>query len=64
MSATVALPTGYKLEVSVSWKKDIVEGPVKFDSGYRIQGNHLEQGKEHLAGVCTSHVLEPALISL
>lgn len=43
---------GYKLEMSPSWKKATVEHPVKFDGGYRIQGQFLQQKKGHLTGIC------------
>ena len=55
---------GYKLEMSLSWKKATVERPVKFDGGHRIQGQFLQHKKGHLAGICIIYVPEPALSSL
>lgn len=55
---------GYKLEMSLSWKKATVERPVKFDGGHRIQGQFLQHKKGHLAGICIICVPEPALSSL
>ena len=55
---------GYKLEMSLSWKKATVEHPVKFDDGYRTQRHFLQQKKGHLAGICIIYVPEPALSSL
>ena len=64
MSIISALQMGYKLEMSLSWKKATVERPVKFDGGYRIQGQFLQHKKGHLAGICIIYVPEPALSSL
>lgn len=47
---------GFKLEVSIDWNKDIIESPIKFHDGYRIQGNPLKAGRsfwlESIPAVC------------
>lgn len=52
---------GYKLEMSLSWKKATVEHLVKFDGGYRIQGQFLQQKKGHwlasVSSMCQNQLL-------